>query len=69
MKLILEIPDNKAELMLDILNSLSFVKTAETLSPAKAQRIANIKDAVRELILIKKGQKKPVLLKDVLDEI
>ncbi|MBK7382957.1 MAG: hypothetical protein IPI81_06410 [Flavobacteriales bacterium] len=69
MKLILEIPDNKAELMLDILNSLSFVKTTETLSPAKAQRIANIKEAVRELILIKKGQKKPVLLKDVLDEI
>ncbi len=69
MKLILDIPDSKAKLMLDILKSLRFVKKAETLSSAKAQRIDEIKEAVRELRLVKAGKKKPVLLKDVLDEV
>lgn len=69
MKLLLDVPDSKASLMLAILDSISFVKSAETLSPAKAKRIANIKEAVREIALVKRGVKKPVLLKDVLDEL
>lgn len=67
MKLLLDVPDNKVELMLRILENLRFVKKAEALSPAKARRIANLKEAVEEVALIKQGKKKPVLLKDVLD--
>ena len=69
MKLLLDIPDDKVALMLQLLENLRFVNKAEALSPAQAKHIANLKEAVLEVSLVKRGRKKPVLLKDVLDEL
>ncbi len=69
MQLLVNVPDNKADLMLEILKSISFVKKAETLSPSKAAHLDRLKEAVREVTLIKKGLKKGIPIKDVLDEL
>ena len=57
MKVLLEVKDNKADFLMELLNSLSFVK-AKTITPAKAHLIEEIKEAVEEMKLIKAGKKK-----------
>ena len=57
MKILLEIKDNKAEFVLELLRSLSFVK-AETLTPHKAEVLKGLKEAVEEMKLIKAGKLK-----------
>ncbi|TCD04381.1 hypothetical protein EZ449_17225 [Pedobacter frigidisoli] len=55
MKVLLEIPDHKAASLMDVLNSIPYVKT-KTIIDHKAVLIEEIKEAVEELKLIKQGK-------------
>ena len=68
MKLLIEVKDSKANFILELLNSFSFVK-AKTISPAKAQLIEDIKESVEHLNLVKQGKIKPRPAKDLLHEL
>lgn len=61
MKLVIDVKDNKAELLLEFLRTLSYVKVkpvpAEG-SSEKATIIANVKEAVEEMKLVKSGKLK-----------
>jgi hypothetical protein len=68
MKVLLEIPDNKAAFFMELLNSFSFVK-AKPISPEKAQVIMELKEAVETLNLVKEGKIKARPAKELLHEI
>lgn len=68
MKIILEIPDNKAASLMDVLSSISYVK-AKPLSDEKAVLIEEIKAAVEEMKLIKAGKKKARNAENFLNEL
>jgi polyhydroxyalkanoate synthesis regulator phasin len=68
MKLIIEIKDNKAEFVMELLNSLSFVK-AKPISDEKAELMEEIKEAVENLNLVKKGKLKARSAKELLNEL
>ena len=68
MKVLLDIKDSKAEFMMELLKSLSFVK-AEPLSGPKALLIEEIKEAVEEMKLIRSGKKKARNAQDFLNEL
>lgn len=68
MKVLLEIKDNKALHLLEVLKSLPYVKT-KTISNEKALLIEEIKDAVEELKLIRQGKLKGIPAKQLLDEL
>ncbi len=55
MKVILDIPDNKAASLLDVLKSISFLKI-ETISPAKATFFKELKSSIEEVMLAKQGK-------------
>ncbi len=57
MKILLEIKDNKANVVMELLNDLPYVKTT-TISPTKALLIKELKEAVDEMKLIRAGKKK-----------
>ena len=56
MKVLLDIKDNKALPLLEVIKGLSYVKT-KTISNEKALLMEEIKEAVEELNLIKAGKK------------
>ena len=68
MKVLLDIPDNKAAALMEVLNSISYVK-AKTLTEAKAQLMSEIKEAVEEMKLIKAGKMKAHSVEDFLNEL
>lgn len=68
MKVLLEIPDNKAAFFMELLNSFSFVK-AKPISPEKAQVLLELKEAVETLNLVKEGKLKARPAKELLHEI
>jgi len=68
MKVLLEIPDNKAAFFMELLNSFSFVK-AKPISPKKAQVLLDLKEAVDTLNLVKEGKLKARQAKELLHEI
>jgi hypothetical protein len=68
MKVLVDVKDNKADFIMELLNNFSFVK-AKTISPAKAQLIEDIKEAVENLNLVKKGKLKARPAKDLLNEL
>lgn len=57
MKVLLEIQDDKAGTILELLKDLPYVKTT-TISPAKALLIKEMKEAVEEMKLVRSGKKK-----------
>lgn len=57
MKVLLEIQDEKAGAVLELLKDLPYVKTT-TISPAKALLIKEIKEAVEVMKLVRSGKKK-----------
>jgi hypothetical protein len=67
MKVLLDIKDNKAVHLLEVLKGLSYVK-AKTISNEKALLMLEIKEAVEELSLIRQGKLKGVPAKQLLDE-
>lgn len=56
MKILLDIKDNKVSFVMELLNSLSFVKV-KTLTDKKAEQISDMREAIEEITLIKKGEK------------
>lgn len=68
MKVLLDIKDNKAAFIMELLNNFKFVK-AEPLTPYKAEVIQGLRQAVEEMKLIKEGKLKATPAKDLLDEL
>ncbi|QBN18854.1 hypothetical protein [Flavobacterium nackdongense] len=69
MKVLVDIPDNKANFGLEVLRSLVFVKKANPISGEKALLMEELKEAVEELNLIKSGKLKGIPAKDLLNEL
>lgn len=68
MKVILDIKDSKADFVMELLRSLSFVK-AEPISPAKAKFIKELKASVEEVVLAKRGKIKLKTAEELLNEL
>jgi hypothetical protein len=68
MKVILDIKDNKALHIMEVLKSLPYVK-ATTITNEKALLMEEIKDAVEELKLVRQGKLKGIPAKQLLDEL
>jgi hypothetical protein len=68
MKVLLDIQDEKALSLLEVLNGLSYVK-ATPISDEKALLMEEIKEAVENLKLVKKGHLKARPAKELLDEL
>lgn len=68
MRVLLDIKDNKALHLLEVLKGLSYVK-AKTISDEKALLMEEIKEAVQELTLIRQGKLKGIPAKKLLDEL
>ena len=68
MKVLLDIKDNKAPFVLEVLRNFPFVKT-NTLTPAKARLMEDLKEAVAELNKVKAGKKKARNAEDFLNEL
>lgn len=68
MKILIEVPDNKAASLIDLLNSMSYVKV-KPLTEAKAILLKEIREAVEEMKLIRAGKKKAHNAEDFLNEL
>jgi hypothetical protein len=68
MKVLLDIQDNKADSLMDVLRSISYVK-AKTITDEKALLMEEIKEAVEEMKLIRAGKKKARNAEDFLNEL
>jgi hypothetical protein len=68
MKIILDVKDNKADFMVELPKNFPFVK-AETITPAKAQLLKELKEAVDNMALVKKGKLKGRPAKELLNEL
>ena len=68
MKVLLEIPDNKATALMEVLRSISYVK-AQPLTEEKAQLLSEIRQAVKELKLVRSGKLKAKPIEELLDEL
>lgn len=67
MKVLLEIEDDKASSLLEVLKVLPYVTTEEV--SEKQQLISEIEEAVEELNLVRAGKKKERPAKERLDEL
>ena len=68
MKVLVEVQDEQAGFLMELLKNLSFVKY-KTLTPAKAQFLEELREAVDNVKLVKQGKLKARPLKEVLDEL
>lgn len=68
MKVLLDIKDNKAPSLLEVLKGLSYVK-AKPLTDTKAQFLEDLREAVKEVRLIKAGKLKGRPAKELIDEL
>ena len=68
MKILLEIKDEKAQFFLELLKNFSFVK-AKPLTEPKARLMAEVKEAVEEMKLIRSGKKKARNAEEFLNEL
>jgi hypothetical protein len=68
MKILLDIPDKKAASLMDVLNSISYVK-AKPLTDNKALLMEEIREAVEEMKLIRAGKKKARNVEAFLNEL
>ena len=66
MKVLLDIPDHKAASLMDVLKSISYVK-AKPLTDEKAKQMEEIREAVEEMKMIRKGKKKARNAEDFLN--
>lgn len=68
MKVLLDIPDNKASSLMEVLKSISYIKTKK-LTDSKAELMIEIREAVKEMKLIRAGKKKARNAEDFLNEL
>ncbi len=72
MRILLEIKDNKAMHLIEVLKGLSYVKTIpieNTENLEKTLLKTQIRDAVQELSLIRQGKLTGISAKDLLDDL
>ena len=68
MKIILDVKDEKASFMMEVLKNFKDVKATQ-LTGYKADVLEGIKEAVEEVKLIKQGKLKGIPAKDLLNEL
>ena len=68
MKVLVDVKDNKADFIMELLNNFSFVTTKQ-ISPAKAELIEEIKEAVENLNQVKQGKIKARPARELLNEL
>ncbi len=68
MRVLLDIKDNKAMHLLEVLKGLSYVKT-KTISDEKALLMEEMKEAVDNLALVRKGKMKLKSARDLYNEL
>ncbi|TGK09070.1 hypothetical protein EHO60_13720 [Leptospira fletcheri] len=68
MKILVDVKDEKATSLLEVLKGLSFV-TAKPLTESKAKFLEDVKEAVEEMKLVKAGKLKARPAKELLDEL
>jgi hypothetical protein len=68
MKVLLDIKDNKANHLLEVLKGLSYVK-ATTISGEKALLLEELKEAADNLALVRQGKLKARSAKELLNEL
>jgi hypothetical protein len=68
MKILLDIPDDKATSLIEVLNSIPYIKT-QTLTDEKALLIEEIKESITNLNLVRKGKLKAIEAKNLLNEL
>jgi len=68
MKVLLEIPDNKATSLMEVLNSIPYVKAKTIIEPKELLK-AEIKEAVEELKLIRQGKLKGISAEELLNDL
>jgi hypothetical protein len=68
MKFIVEIPDKKAASLLEVLNSISYVKL-KPIQNEKSNLISEIKQSVKEINLVKAGKLKAKPIEALLNEL
>lgn len=68
MKVLLDIKESKANFIMELLNSFSYVK-AKPLTPYKAEVLEDLREAVENMKLVKEGKLKPRPAKELLDEL
>lgn len=69
MKVLLDIQDDKASAVMEILNNLPFVKTKEIKKSKKQQLIDDLKEAIEDVKLAKAGKLKLKSLDEFLNEL
>ncbi|MFY0605940.1 MAG: hypothetical protein JXR10_04440 [Cyclobacteriaceae bacterium] len=68
MKLILDVKDDKALFLLELLKNFPFV-SAKEISPYNAEILEGLKDSVEQVNLVKEEKVKLKSAKDLLDEL
>lgn len=68
MKVLLDIKDAKAPFVMELLQSFSFVK-AKPLTPYKAKVLEDVREAVKQMNLIKEGKLQARNAEDLIDEL
>ena len=66
--MLLDIKDNKAQSLLEMLKGLPYVKT-ETLTPYKAKVLKDVKEAVEELNMVRSGKIQARNAEDLFNEL
>ena len=69
MKVLIDIPDNKAEFGMQVLHSLSFIKNIKTMSASKIDLWDDLKEAAGEEKLHKEGKIKLKTAQELLNEL
>ena len=68
MKVLLDIKDEKADFVMELLRNLKFVK-AQPLTSHKAEALAGLKEAIEQVDLDKQGKNKLKSARQLLNEI
>ena len=68
MKVLLDIKDNKADFVMELLHNLAFVKT-EPISSTKAQFLKELQGAMKEVALAKQGKVRLKSAQQLLNEL
>lgn len=68
MKVLLEIREDKAAFILELLKNFKYVKT-QPLTPQKAEILDGLKEGIEQMNLIRSGKLKGIPARDLLDEL
>lgn len=68
MKVLLDIKEDKADFVLELLRNFKFVK-AQTWTPYKADVLEGVKEGAQETVQIQKGTLRGIPARELLDEL